>query len=613
MIRQPAKLRKGLWIGISLFVLSCIVCFSFYHGGIAADNFNYGLEQIHAYDPAAFAGNISVIDSGASPRRFSNQCTAWLMSCFDGDWFEAAVVIIRSNYLLYAAAIAFLVHSFLPRHRLTMTVVLTGCIMAGSLPSLSFALNGADDTFLGTGIPLAMIGITFALKKEKNWDAAWLFAALAALMHIHEGIWGGFMIGVIWLATSLADRTIHWKALRVMLVYAAVLLLITVPSLLQDEAVDAAAFQQIYVFWRTPHHFLLSAWGAGNIAQSGFFTLLPFAVGIVQSFPRRKEAQQRRKIFLYAAMILLWWGILGMEFLCTEVIPSSLLITLYIPKCIKFIVFVAYVAYLDLAWEACARHNDLQAFLVAAALVLPRAGAVAAWVLYLVCRLGRVEERVALFRKKQSVTEYTLLALLLVLAAVFLPLTLPVRILCGIVYLAELLALCPAVRIRQTAAAAAAAGAVLVLCVSLKDTVWRFGTRGVEWISGEASMRASVGEEIYDLAMDFRAKTDPGAQFLADPYSSVANAVQIISRRNCYSLYKDIPSAKGDVLVWHDRILRTENVAACSDRELADLMEELGLEYVLVSGDQLAAVQQSDLFAAVTQTETAGIYRAVQP
>lgn len=46
---------------------------------------------------------------------------------------------------------------------------------------------------------------------------------------------------------------------------------------------------------------------------------------------------------------------------------------------------------------------------------------------------------------------------------------------------------------------------------------------------------------------------------------------------------------------------------------LADLMEELGLEYVLLSGDQLAAVQQSALFVAVTQTETAGIYRAVQP
>lgn len=42
-------------------------------------------------------------------------------------------------------------------------------------------------------------------------------------------------------------------------------------------------------------------------------------------------------------------------------------------------------------------------------------------------------------------------------------------------------------------------------------------------------------------------------------------------------------------------------------------MEELGLEYVLLSGDQLAAVQQSALFVAVTQTETAGIYRAVQP
>lgn len=269
MVRFPTNAQKQVLIvacwSIFLFILSCIVCFSFYNGKINDDNFNYGIEQINTYDASIFSQNMSVVDNGTSPRRFSNEFTAWVMSFTDGNWFEAAALIVRSNYLLYAAAISFLVYSTVLKHRALMTVLLTASIMIGSLPSLSFDINGAFDVFLGTGIPLAMIGITFALKRKKNWDAAWLFASLAAFMHVHEGIWGGFVIGVIWLATSLADGRIRWKELRAIPVYIAILLIICIPSLLYDEAVNSKTFLQIYVFWRTPHHFLLSNWGARKL------------------------------------------------------------------------------------------------------------------------------------------------------------------------------------------------------------------------------------------------------------------------------------------------------------------------------------------------------------
>lgn len=614
MCKQEA-LNKRLLVWLSLLAVCCIVCVSFYSGEIAQDNFNYGLEQIHAYDNAMFADNISVVSSAVSPRRFANRCTAWLMSIFDGDWFDAIVLIIRSNYLLYAAAIAFLVYEIVPKHRLTLAVIISGCIMAGSLPSLSFEINGADDAFLGTGIPLAIVGIVFALKKQKNWDAAWLFSVLAAFMHVHEGIWGGFMVGVIWLATSLADRTIRWKELRMVPVYIAVLLMISIPSIAQDESVNEVAFQQIYVFWRTPHHFLLSAWGVEKVVQASFFSLIPFILGIVQMFPYRKQPEMRRKIFLFSSMVILWWGILGVEFFCTEVVASSLLITLYIPKCIKFIVFISYIAYIELGFEAYTRQRYLQAFFAMASLMVSRDWAVVVLVLYLVCWLGKIDERFVAPHSSyiKVILEYGLVAILLVLTVNFLKLPVLVAVLCGILWMVELLDRYSAARARQVFRIAAAVGIAGILCFSLKDKVFRFSGNGVEVISGEECMRDTVGDDLYNLAMDFQRQTASTVTFLADPSSGLANAVQIIARRNCYCLVKNTPSAKGAVLEWYDRIMRTENLSEYTDEKLADLMEELGLEYVLVSGDQLAAVQQSDLFAAVTQTETAGIYRAVQP
>lgn len=617
MVRFPANAQKQVLIvacrSIFLFILSCIVCFSFYNGKINDDNFNYGIEQINTYDASVFHKNMSVVDNGTSPRRFSNEFTAWVMSFTDGNWFEAAALMIRSNYLLYAAAISFLVYSTVLKHRPLMTVLLTASIMIGSLPSLSFDINGALDVFLGAGIPLAMIGITFALKREKNWDAAWLFASLAALMHVHEGIWGGFVIGVIWLATSLADGRIRWKELRAVPAYIAILLIICIPSLLLDEAVNPIAFQQIYVFWRTPHHFLLSNWGAKKIAVSSFFSLFPFVVGTVQLFPHRREAESRRKIFLFSSMTLLWGMILGIEYLSTEILTSSILITLYIPKSIKFIVFVAYSAYLWLAYEAYTQQKYLQTFFVLASLVVSREWAGVMLVLYFACWLGKVEERIPIFRNKNSnvLLEYLLLAILVLLALYFLQVNVYVMILCGILYLMELMKFCQVTCVRRMSSVIAAVGILLVGSFSLEGKFWQVGNGRIEWTSGQASIRATVGDEIYDLALDFQKQTDSATEFLADPYSSIANEIQIISQRNCYCLYKNTPSSKKNVIEWYDRIRSVEHLSECTDVELLKLMRELGLEYVLVSEEQLELLQQSELFEAVTQTEKAGIYRAV--
>lgn len=619
MVRFPTNAQKQVLVvvcrSIFLFILSCIVCFSFYNGKINDDNFNYGIEQVNTYDGTVFSGNVSVDDNSTSPRRFSDELTAWIMSFFDGNWFEAAVLIIRLNYLLYAAAISFLVYSTVRQHRSLMTVLLTASIMIGSLPSLSFDINGAIDMFLGTGIPLAMIGITFALKQKRNWDAAWLFVSLAALMHVHEGIWGGFVIGVTWLATSLADGRICWKELRLLPVYITILLIICIPSLLHDEVVNSAAFQQIYVYWRTPHHFLLSNWGGEKIALSSFFSLFPFVVGVVQSFPYRREAESRRKIFLFSFMGILWWMVLGIEYLSTEILTSSILITLYIPKAIKYIVFVAYSAYLWLAHKAYTQQKYLQTFFVLASLVVSREWAVVMLVLYLACWLGKVDEKITAIRRKNVnvLLEYFLLSILMLLALYFLQANVYVMILCGILYFMALTRLCPIICVRRLSSVIVVAGVLLTGFFSLEGKFWQIGKNGREWISGQVSMCATSGDEIYNLALDFQKQTDSATEFLANPYSSIANEIQIISQRNCYCLYKNTPSSKKNVMEWYDRIMSVEHLSECTDKELLGLMRELGLEYVLVSGNQLAAVQQSNLFVAVTQTEMAGIYKAVQP
>lgn len=314
-------------------------------------------------------------------------------------------------------------------------------------------------------------------------------------------------------------------------------------------------------------------------------------------------------------MVFLWWMILGIEYLSTEVLTSSILITLYIPKSIKFIVFVAYSAYLWLAHEAYTQQKYLQTFFVLASLVVSREWAVVMLILYFACWLGKVDERILAFQNKNGsiLLEYLLLVILTLLALYFCQTNVYVMILCGILYLMELMRFCQVTCVRRMSSVIAAVGILLVGGFSLEGKFWQVRKGRLEWISGQSSIRATVGDEIYDLALDFQKQTDSTVEFLADPNSIIANEIQIISQRNCYCLYKNTPSSKKNVIEWYDRIMSVEHLSECTDVELLKLMRELGLEYVLVSEEQLEMLQQSELFEAVTQTETAGIYRVVQP
>ena len=81
---------------------------------------------------------------------------------------------------------------------------------------------------------------------------------VATFLHIHEGFWGAFLLGVVWLATCFSDKKINFKVLVYIIIYLFFLILLIAPTLKNSKYIDGNYFSQIYVYMRLPHHLLLS-------------------------------------------------------------------------------------------------------------------------------------------------------------------------------------------------------------------------------------------------------------------------------------------------------------------------------------------------------------------
>ena len=213
-----------------------------------------------------------------SPRYYANRLMAFLIKIFNNNWFEISFSMIKINYILYALVATFTSMKFLKKNRLIGCFLITLCLMTSPLISISFGLNFAPDVFLGTAAPLTFLALICVLGKEKYWLMAWILAIISTFLHIHEGFWCAFLLGVIWLAINFSDKKVDFKVLIYIFIYLLFLILIVTPSLMNSYPVDNNYFTEIYVYIRIPHHLLLSFIGKWTIIKA---TLLLLFIDIV--------------------------------------------------------------------------------------------------------------------------------------------------------------------------------------------------------------------------------------------------------------------------------------------------------------------------------------------
>ena len=596
-----------------LLLLLCIgFSFVFYGKTIAVENVNYAVEQLHQYNNELFANNIGLLKDGISPRYYANVVVSVLMNLFKLGWAGVITLIIRINYIIYAVAVTRTVCNITKERRLLYGVILISCVFRSSLGILAgFGLNGAMDVFIGTGTALALLAISFIVGQKKRWIPAWICIALATLMHVHEGMWGGCTIGVIWLAEVIANKKIDWKALRGLPVYMVVMLLVTVPSLLTDDTVDARTFAEIYVNIRTPNHLLPTAWGIGTSIKCFLMILLPVIYLVIYLKKEKTDENTGRYFWLSILLVTGWIVAYAIQYIATVVCPNTTIITMYLPKLFKYITYIAMILYLKFAERLYQKKYYIEAACALLILILGTdynfGVTLILSVLLLVFEIWGEDKFI-----KKNIASYDSTIRLITWEAFIGAIGLlhgwnPVVLtIVAIVFAVEFFM--PYMNHKKISKIVLSLTAAFTIVFSIQGTILKVDESGISYVSGDECLRSAMGNDIYQMAQAFQTVSDPEEEFLADPYSGDSGWVQLVSERNCYCIYKSTPSSKKAVIDWYARIQQVENMSQLTAKELVQLMQKIDIRYVMVTPEQYSDIETSGLFETVVRTDTAAIY-----
>lgn len=602
------------WQVIILF-LACIgFSFLFCSAGINADNMNYAIEEIHQYDKNIFANNIGLMEAAYSPRYFSNVFVSVLMRLFGKGWSAVGTLIIRFNFVLYGLTAANAAYRVSEKNRLLYGLLLVSCINRSTLGNLAFGLWGAQDVFLGTGIPLALLGITFVIGESRRWTAAWICLALAGVMHVHEGMWGGALAGVIWTAGLIYTKQADWKALKGLPVYVITMLFATVPNLLHGEAVDNDAFVNIYAFIRTPHHLIPTYWGIKQISVCFFIICIPVLFILLKRIKEKNRNLFGTEFYTAIGMIILWLCILGIEIYGTLINPNAVIITMYVTKCFKYVTFVTMLSLIKLADVCIEKKAYISGVLIIGILLSGHLYFKLTIVLFIalaMINLSGIENKLWLSNQtyvQEIMKTAVWLAVITVMAAIYDGKTeLFVSAMYGVLFAVHFVV--PYLNYKRVFYGISCGAVFILLLISIHGSVFRISSHGIQYISGEECLINTMGTDLYQLALEFKAGTDNEDEFLADPYNEKAGWVQLVSQRSCYAIYKNTPSSKKAVIQWYDRIMKTASMKDMNGEQLSGLLKNINLEYVLVYPEQYELADTSNQLEVFVKNDAAAIYK----
>ena len=343
--------KKNLYDFLFLLLITLTIMSLFSMDHLSEDNCNYAVEEIHYFNNKIFKGNISTVGMEFSPRYYANMFMAFLIKLFNSDWYETSFGLIKVNYILYALVTTIIAIKFFKKNRLVVGLIMSLCLMTPSLISIAFVLDFSPDVFLGTAAPLSLLALVCVLGRKKYWMIAWILAILATFLHIHEGFWAAFFLGIIWIVTCFADKKINLKILSYILVYLFFLLLVVFPTLTNQIYVDKDYFTQIYVYIRTPHHLLLSYIGKWEIIKSTILLLFIALILFFNIFKYKKYKNIKRIIFSIYFLSVLYILLYIVHYFSTEIFKIPFIITMYIPKSFVFFTFLGIINYIILGMK----------------------------------------------------------------------------------------------------------------------------------------------------------------------------------------------------------------------------------------------------------------------
>lgn len=598
---------------ILLLCICVAVSFSFGSRYMRDDNFAYAVQEINTFNNEIFSDNVTNVGINYSPRRFANNMMAVMMRCKNGSWLEAALLFIRINYVLYAFAAALFASWLFDKNLFLGGFLIAICCCTNRLVSLGFGMIGAYDVFLGTAIPLSLIAISFVFFNKKNWDLAWFFLACSELMHVHEGIWAGAIVGIIWCAECFSSKKITWAHLRLFPGYVLSVLLVVLPSLINSGvSIDNSLFVNIYARIRAPHHLLVSSWGKKTILLS--FLMILFALYLLRA-RYRKNPDEREMFISFLFLTVFWIALLMVQYIFTEVFPSSTITTLYIPKCFKYITLLAALIYIKCGIEEIESKHYLQGIALLGIVLMPAFDSSKYRIIFILfLGLYYISNRLGvelISRKEDEQKMINLIWFFLLLSCLFVYYSVAEHPLLGLPLLLTIFYLSfiyKIIKIRVLANCIVALGVGLCLFFTSTFFFFDYTKKGYLYIDGEKYIRNCIGDDAYQLSIDFGNRTGTQERFIADPYNTIANGIQLVSQRSCFVLYKNIPSEKDAVFEWWDRTLYAKKLIDGSLGEIVAGMKEKNIKYILVFNNRYSEFEASELFEPFLITPTVGFF-----
>lgn len=613
------NVRKNILEFLFLFLINFSIVLFFSMNHLSHDNCNYAVEEIHYFNNEIFKGNISTIEIEYSPRHYANMFMAFLIKVFNSDWYKVSFLLIKINYMLYVLITTIITIKFFKRNRLIAGLIISLCFMTSPFINIAFGLNFAPDVFLGTAAPLSFLALVCVLGRKKYWMVAWILAILATFLHIHEGFWIAFFLGVIWFATSLADRKLNFRVLSYILIYLFFLSLVVIPTLSNQGYVDGNYFTQIYVYVRTPHHLLLSYIGKWKIIKSAVLLLIITLILFFNFYKYQKYKNIKRIIFSIYFISVSYILLYVIHYLSTEIFKIPFIITMYIPKSFRIFVFLGIINCIILGMRKIKKGMFIRGTILLIVPLIPNLSTdnsnyyIVLILLILVFILEKLKLRIFIIKNKcfrETAKFFIYLFIFLTIyknndfirSSLFL-------LYFGILIYEFMYPYIKNIKIKNIVLTIILILFVITFYNSMKGKIFNVTKDGYQQISGLEYAQKATDLELYELAIQFKNITNSNEEFLADPYAIYPNYFQLFSERNCYVLYKNTPSQKHIVIKWYERIQRVKNVSKANAKELKKLLKDINLKYVLLSADRFNIVENSTFFDEVVKNEKFGVFK----
>ena len=612
--------KKDLFEFIFLLLISLTIVSLFSMDHLNEDNCNYAIEEIHHFNNKIFNENINTIGNEFSPRYYANSIISYFMRFFDLNWFESSFIFIKINYVLYALVATVASIKFFKKNRALASLLISLYLMIRwPLLSVAFELNYAFDIFLGTAIPLSYLGLISVLGKNKYWEIGWILILVATFLHIHEGFWGAFLLGVIWLATCFSDKKINFKVLVYIIIYLLFLILLIAPTLKNSKYIDGNYFSQIYVYMRLPHHLLLSFIGKERIIKGTlllFFINFILLLELLKCKKNKSNKQAVLNIYFFSIAYILMYGT---HYISTEILKIPFIITMYIPKVFKFFVFMSILTYIILGLRRLGRGKILRGtiFLIIP-LILDMSTSNTTYSILLIFLLSflileKKNLNLFFFKNKHlkiiiNIFIYLLVFFLIYKKYFYLYDQLKFLYI-GILIFEFISPYIKNIKIKKITFFVVFILLTISFFNSMKGKFYNVTEEGYQCISGLEYAQKATDLELYELAIQFKNITNLDEGFLADPYAVYPNYFQLFSERNCYVLYKNTPSQKHLVIEWYEKIEKVKNVSEVSAERLKELLKDINLKYILISADKFDVVKDSQYFDEIIKNNKYGIFR----